>query len=224
MKKLISIFLISIMVIALVPAVVFAGTNPTISVECKDANPGELVYFDIVLSGNSGFNDLSIEISFDSAYTYSSITNVRQVGTRAGSRIDNNTITLSWVSNSLIKDNGVFATIGLEISDNASGFCPIYISYFKGKNKDFVDGYNVNYSGNKNPINLQYKNGGTYIGNEIDWDSMYMYYAQYDENHKMISLKPIDYSFFFNVPTTGKYFCLSKQTCKPVELEMAPLM
>ncbi|MBQ7900910.1 MAG: hypothetical protein IJ365_02950 [Clostridia bacterium] len=184
---------------------------PAVSVGTATGNSGETVELPLELSGNSGFSSLGIQIGYDaSALKLTNVTANSAVGaTYTGAQtLDVNPYNMSWDSGSNVSYNGTLATLTFEILTDAAGNYPVTVEYYKGRNGNYTDGYDVNYDENFESIGLQYKNGAVTVGAaqgvnvEIDlgsgiyaakFDSSdydgYIIAALYDSINKLIALK-----------------------------------
>ena len=67
---------------------------------------------------------------------------------------------MSWDSTSNVKYNGSLATLTFEVRKDAeNGEYPITVSYYKGINKNYTDGVDVNYDEDFEPFALNYISG-----------------------------------------------------------------
>ncbi len=145
-RKIISIFLVALMLSSMLPTTVFAATAPKVtaaSVE-KEMIAGETVDVDVVLSDNPGITGGNMKIEFEkNKLKLISVTNTNQTitSTYTGSPampVTSGIHGLSWDGDLLSADltgNGVIATLTFEVLDTATvGDSTITVS-----NVDFVN-------------------------------------------------------------------------------------
>lgn len=145
-RKIISIFLVALMLSSMLPTTVFAATAPKVtaaSVE-KEMIAGETVDVDVVLSDNPGITGGNMKIEFEkNKLKLINVTNTNQTitSTYTGSPampVTNGIHGLSWDGDLLSADltgNGVIATLTFEVLDTATvGSSTITVS-----NVDFVN-------------------------------------------------------------------------------------
>lgn len=124
---------------------------------------GSTVNVPVVLSGNSGFINLGIEISYDSnALTLKEVNNNISVGGlyTSSQTLAVNPYVMVWDSSTNNNTyNGQLAILTFEINPSAQdGDYTVGVSYYKGRNGDYTDGVGVNYS-DSGSLNLSYVNG-----------------------------------------------------------------
>ena len=145
-RKIISIFLVALMLSSMLPTTVFAATAPKVtaaSVE-KEMIAGETVDVDVVLSDNPGITGGNMKIEFEkNKLKLINVTNTNQTitSTYTGSPampVTNGIHGLSWDGDLMSTDltgNGVIATLTFEVLDTATvGDSAITVS-----NVDFVN-------------------------------------------------------------------------------------
>lgn len=127
------------------------------------AKPGETVDINLELYNNTGFANLGFEIDYDSSIMSlvsangnpsvgATFTSAQTVGTKP--------YNLGWDSVSNVYFNGTLATLTFRIADDAPvGFYTLQLSYYKGRNGNYVDGDSVNYDENENPVCIRYIHG-----------------------------------------------------------------
>ncbi len=166
MKRIISVNIVCAMLASLFLLSVHA-TGTTVSVGTASCMAGESVSVPITLSGNTGFSNLGIEIEYDN--TALTLTNATAGQTGATyTPAQNITIypyNMGWDSTSNNTFNGTLATLEFDVSASASGSYPIRVSYYKGRDRNYEDGTDVNYDENFIPINLTYEYGAISVSN-----------------------------------------------------------
>ena len=157
-RKIISIFLVALMLSSMLPTTVFAATAPKVtaaSVE-KEMIAGETVDVDVVLSDNPGITGGSVKITFEK--TKLKLTNVTNRSETITSPYDGYTVFpitngiygLSWDGGLLgenLTGNGRIATLTFEVLDTATvGDSTITVSDvdFTNFNLDVLTGTGVN--------------------------------------------------------------------------------
>lgn len=139
---------------------------------------GEIVEITLDITGNTGFVNLGLEISYDSSVlTLLSVSENEEVSAicTTAESIDTNPYNIVWDSDSDVDFNGTLATFTFKIADNApTGDYPVDVNFYRGRDGDYVDGDDVNYNGDENPIILNYVCGKinvyTHIPGDIDGD------------------------------------------------------
>lgn len=145
-RKIISIFLVALMLASMLPTTVFAATAPKVtaaSVE-KEMIAGQTVDVDITLSDNPGITGGTVKIEFEKAkLKLTSVKNTDQTITStyygySVMPITSGSYTLGWDGDLMSADltgNGVIATLTFEVLDTATvGDSAITVS-----NVDFVN-------------------------------------------------------------------------------------
>ena len=145
-RKIISIFLVALMLASMLPTTVFAATAPKVtaaSVE-KEMIAGQTVDVDITLSDNPGITGGTVKIEFEKAkLKLTSVKNTNQTITStyygySVMPITSGSYTLGWDGDLMSADltgNGVIATLTFEVLDTATvGDSTITVS-----NVDFVN-------------------------------------------------------------------------------------
>lgn len=138
------------------------GERTTVALSKAEGYAGENVDVTLDLSNNTGFANLGFEIVYES----SSLTllkvnnNVSGVTFTTAESIGENPFNAGWDSVSDIEYNGNLATFTFKINEETpAGAYPVTLSYYKGRNGNYVDGVSVNYDENDNPLDLLYANG-----------------------------------------------------------------
>ncbi len=138
------------------------GERTTASLSKAEGYAGENVDVTLDLSNNTGFANLGFEIAYES----SSLTllkvnnNVSGVTFTTAESIGENPFNAGWDSVSDIEYNGNLATFTFKINEETpAGTYPVTLSYYKGRNGNYIDGVSVNYDENDNPLDLLYADG-----------------------------------------------------------------
>ena len=162
-KKVISFLCLAVMLMNLCAVSAFAETAPTVAVGKAEASKGDTIEIPIILSGNSGFADMGIEIGYNSdIMTLIKVVPNSDVGCTftPAQTYSVNPYNMGWSNTVNITYNGTLATLTFKIADNAaSGTYPITVDYYKGRNGNYADGDDVNYNENLEPLGLTYANG-----------------------------------------------------------------
>ncbi len=131
------------------------------------AHPGDMVDVVLDLSNNSGFANLGLEISYDrNALTLVSVTEFPGVGATftPAQTLEAYPYNFGWDSVSDVHYNGQLATFTFKVAENAEkGDYPIGISFYKGRNGNYVDGSSVNYDEKENPLDMYYSEGNVSV-------------------------------------------------------------
>ena len=163
MKRIIIGCLLTVLLLFSLPISAAAAAKPNVSIQCVSAESGETVSVAVILSRNTGFADLSLEIGYDTAA-------LKLVKVEPNSAISCNFTTsqqisqqpylINWVEGTSSNTfNGTLAVLRFQISTDAAGEYPITISYYKGMNGDYIDGDDVNYNQDFEPLHLTYSAG-----------------------------------------------------------------
>ncbi len=164
MKRLFSVLLC--VVILASSFVVNASAVATVSVNNVSCEAGNTIEMFVVLENCSGFANLELEIGYDtSVMTLENVAsaNVGATFVKAQSN-DKNPYNMSWTSMENVSYNGTLATLTFSVAKNAiSGTYPVTVSFYKGINGNYTDGYDVNIDENFEPLNLVYTNGSVTI-------------------------------------------------------------
>ena len=148
-----------------------------ISVSTEECMPGNTVDVILSLSGNTGFSNLGLEIEYDTA--------LKLIGVSENSAVDATftpaetldaypyNISFDNINNSYY--NGDLVTLTFEIPENTdAGDYFINVDFYKGRDGNYIDGEDVNYDEDENPLNLTYESGYitvyTHIPGDIDGD------------------------------------------------------
>jgi len=138
-----------------------SGTKITLS-NVRTA-PGKTIQIDVILSENTGFSNIGLEIAYNSdIFTLVDVAGASEVGATfiSAESFDKNPYNLAWHATEDNTYNGRLATLTFLVNEAASeGIHFIDVSYFKGIQGDYTDGYDVNYDENYNSLNLVYMSG-----------------------------------------------------------------
>jgi hypothetical protein len=154
-------------------------TNPdtdgtVINVSSATTSVGNTVSVTVDISGNTGFANLGLQVGYDADnLTLTDVTNNPNVGaTYTPTQVlTTNPYNMDWTSTNNVIYNGNLATFTFKVNDNAvNGKYPITVSYYTGKNGDYIDGEDVNYDADFNSLNLTYVNGEIMVSNHIAGD------------------------------------------------------
>lgn len=138
-------------------------TAPVISISDISAKPGSEITVTIDLKNNTGFANLGVEVGFEADVM--TLTDVKGIDVDGISFVNSQSVDvlpqiLTWNSIENNSYNGTLAELTFKLNDNAAnGDHIITIGYQKGISGNYVDGVNVNYDENFEPIGLKYKNG-----------------------------------------------------------------
>lgn len=163
MKRIMICCLLAVLVLFSLPLSVIAAAKPNVSVQCASAESGDTVSVAVILSRNTGFADLSLEIGYDTAALR--LVKVEPNGTIGGSfttsqQLSQQPYMLNWVDGTSSNTfNGTLAVLYFQTSVETVGEYPITISYYKGMNGDYIDGEDVNYNQDFEPLHLTYTAG-----------------------------------------------------------------
>lgn len=162
MKRIIIGCLLTVLLLFSLPISAAAAAKPNVSIQCVSAESGETVSVAVILSRNTGFADLSLEIEYDAAALQ--LVKVEQNTAVGGNfttseHLFQQPYVLNWVATSNNTFNGTLAVLYFQISVEAVGKYPITISYYKGMNGDYIDGDDVNYNQDFEPLHLTYSAG-----------------------------------------------------------------
>ncbi|MBO4897143.1 MAG: hypothetical protein J5590_02440 [Clostridia bacterium] len=162
MKKCSATVIICFLLLSLFNINVFAAKT-NISIGTISCEIGEMVSVPVEISGNTGFSNLGIEIGYDSSSLILKSVTPGNVGATytAAQSMSENPYNMIWDSaTSNITFNGTLATLTFEVfQDAAPGNYPITVSFYKGRDGDYIDGTDVNYDGNYEPLSIAYNNG-----------------------------------------------------------------
>ena len=162
MTRKITACLLAALVLLTMTSGTMAKESPNVSVQSVSAGPGDTVAVAVKLSDNTGFIDISLEIEYDAAALQ--LVKVEQNTAVGGNfttseHLFQQPYVLNWVATSNNTFNGTLAVLYFQISVEAVGKYPITISYYKGMNGDYIDGDDVNYNQDFEPLHLTYSAG-----------------------------------------------------------------
>ncbi|MDD6564612.1 MAG: cohesin domain-containing protein [Clostridiales bacterium] len=169
-KKFTSFLILAVIFVNMFALSAFAEAAPSVTVGSATGKTGTTVEIPIVLSNNTGFSSLGLEIGYDeTALTLTNVVASSSVGatfTKAQA-FTVNPYNMSWDSASNTAFNGTLVTLTFEIIATVNGDYPVTVDYYKGRNGNYVDGNNVNYDENFEPLGLEYVSGKvTVTGND----------------------------------------------------------
>ena len=131
----------------------------------------DTVSLPVTLSGNSGFANLNIEVSYDPQ-------NLRLVSAESedfgalytgGADMESGLYNMSWDSAADITYNGTIAVLEFEIiGESFCGRAPVGVSFWRGLAGDYVDGIDVNFDADFNDIGLWYMDGSIEVSPDTD--------------------------------------------------------
>ena len=169
-KKFTSFLILAVIFVNMFAVSAFAEAAPSVTVGNATGETGTTVEIPVILENNKGFSSLGIEIGYDK--TALRLTNVvASTGTGAtftkAQDFTVNPYNMGWDSATNTNFNGTLATLTFEIIANVNGDYPVTVDYYKGRNGNYVDGNNVNYDENFDPLELTYTSGKiTVTGND----------------------------------------------------------
>ena len=124
---------------------------------------GDVVDVTLGLFNNTGFANLGFEVDYDAdVMSLITVNNNHSVGATftSAQRFESKPYNFGWDSISNVYYNGNLATLSFKIADDApTGYYPVMLSYYKGRDGNYIDGESVNYDENENPLCIQYFNG-----------------------------------------------------------------
>lgn len=151
-----------------------AADGARVKLSSVTARAGETVDVTVELEDNKGFADLSVEVMYDSEV----MTLVKAAGNpgvpavyTAAQSLAARPYNMSWDSVSNVSFNGTLATLTFEIDGAAeAGEYPLSIGCYKGSGGNYVDGEDVNYDEEFNPLNPEYVSGVLRISDRVPGD------------------------------------------------------
>ena len=153
-----------------------SGTEnkPSVTVPSVRTCAGRTATFDIQLSDNPGFASLGIEVGYNSdimKLISAECNDSFGENYTASQYIETNPYVMKWNGVSDITANGKMVTLTFEISDNApNGVYPVTVDYYKGVDKNYTDGVDINYNEDFKPVGFVYVNGSAIISSVGDAD------------------------------------------------------
>ncbi len=147
---------------------------PKIAIADIKTIPGKEIQVTVDLANNKGFVDLGIEVGYNSdVMTLTGITANSGVGATftSAQSYTANPYNFGWSGISNITYNGNLATLTFTVAENASdGVYPITVDYYKGRNRDYKDGEDVNYDENDKAVGFVYISGNVIVASYIPGD------------------------------------------------------
>ena len=140
-----------------------------VSVGSAGGKAGDTVYVPVRLSGNTGFANLNIQISYDTSKLTLTSVQAQELGAlyTPGAGMDTGVYNMSWDAADNITYNGTIATLAFEVKD-LSGRTPIGVSFYTGLSGTYGDGYDVNYTAEYGPLDLWYLSGDIQSDDVLD--------------------------------------------------------
>ena len=134
--------------------------DPMVQVGRGRGSGGDTVSIPVLLSGNTGFANLNLQISYDTSALSLKSVQAEELGAlyTEGAGMDTGVFSMSWDSADNITYNGTIATLTFEVR-SLSERTPIGVSFYTGLDGSYVDGYDVNYTAAYEPLNLRYMSG-----------------------------------------------------------------
>lgn len=169
-KKITSFLILAVIFVNMFAVSAFAEAAPSVTVGNDTGETGTTVEIPVILANNKGFSSLGIEIGYDEkALSLENVVASSSVGatfTKAQA-FTVNPYNMSWDSAVNTTFNGTLVTLTFRILTNVNGDYPVTVDYYKGRNGNYVDGNNVNYDENFDPLGLTYTSGKvTVTGND----------------------------------------------------------
>ena len=142
-----------------VNAVDIDDDTPQICIGSAKAKPGGTVDVPILLKNNPGFANLSIEVGYDQdAMELVNVANAEVGGTyTAAQDLTAYPYNMQWDSTNNISYNGELATLTFKLKEELTdAIYPITVDYYKGINKDYKDGDDINYNEDYEAVGFEY--------------------------------------------------------------------
>lgn len=136
---------------------------PLVRAGSAAGHTGGTVSVPVMLSGNPGFANLNLQISYDTAKLSLKAVQGETLGALYTEGVDTDAglVNLSWDSPDNIAYNGILATLTFEVT-GLSGRTPIGVSFYPGLDGGYTDGYDVNYTQDFQPLELHYMSGDVF--------------------------------------------------------------
>lgn len=175
-KKFTSLLIVTFIIINICAVSAFAETAPSVTIGTATGKTGDTVEIPVILSGNTGFSSLNIEIYYNSnALSLINVNKNNSVGGNVSSSqlLSKTPYMMSWNSATEVNTfNGTLATLSFEILTDVNEIYTVEVNSYKGRTGDYVDGQNVNFiideSGSSRPIDLTYANGFIEVKNYVE--------------------------------------------------------
>jgi hypothetical protein len=136
------------------------GNEPKISLFDSKGLVGKTISFDVELSNNTGFASMGIEIGYDAdVMVLKEVMNNSQIDAfyTPSAELTANPYVMKWLSTANTSFNGNVATLIFEIKDDAAeGFYPVTVDFYKGVEGTNIDGKDINYDENFEPVGFVY--------------------------------------------------------------------
>ncbi len=137
--------------------------HATVSLTNAKVRAGNTFEIDVVLEGNTGFANLGVEVGYDdSIMSLINVVDSPEVGATftPAQYLDRNPFNMDWTANSNVDYNGTLATLTFAVDENTpAGVYAITMSYYKGRDGDYIDGEDVNYDETGRAIYFTYEDG-----------------------------------------------------------------
>lgn len=150
------------------------GGGPVISASHAKSREGKTVDVTVSIDGNEGFTSLGIELDYDdTAMTLVEISENTETGAifTPAEVLSKKPFNMSWNSISNNTFNGTLVTLTFEISETAaSGEYPISLDFYKGTEGNYIDGEDLNFDENFEPLGLCYENGSITVSRHTPGD------------------------------------------------------
>ena len=146
---------------------------PTVSVSSERCKSGNLVDVVISISDNTGFANLGLEITYDSALRLVKTTPNTAVGAvfTPAQSLDVYPYNIGFNSVSNTCYNGDLVTLTFEVPTYLQpGDYFVNVDFYKGRDGNYIDGISVNYDENYDPLFLNYQGGRVTVYNYIPGD------------------------------------------------------
>lgn len=148
------------------------ATGPVITVSQEKGRVGNTVDVEVSISENTGFMNLGLEIEYDSGLKLVGVTEHNIGATFTGAQsLDVYPYNFNFSSTGDVAYNGTLVTLTFEIPEDAqAGDYFVGVDFYKGRDGNYIDGNNVNYDADENPLNLRYEDGFINVYNYIPGD------------------------------------------------------
>jgi len=160
-------------------AVAEPENGPVVTVSGGECMPGETIDVVVSLRGNTGFSNLGLEIDYSEELELIAVAENSDVDAMFTPSQDFGVypynINFDNANNSYY--NGDLVTLTFRVKDDAlRGEYYVNVDFYKGRDGSYIDGEDVNYDENENPLNLSYEGGTvtvyTRIAGDIDGNGM----------------------------------------------------
>ena len=141
-----------------------AGT--TVTIGDIQAKAGDTAEIPVVLAGNTGFSNLSLEIGYNSdVMTLSGVSSpVSGASFTMAQTYAAQPYNMQWDCATDITYNGTVAVMTFTINaGTANGTYPVTVDFYKGRDGNNVDGDDINYNADYDPIPITYISGSVIV-------------------------------------------------------------